>query len=198
MTSTRFVLLVALAVGLVLQACSGGSKSASGGNTGTHTNPLGQALMDEFVAAHNAARSGTLTPPPSPALPPVSWDQTLGDSAYDYLSKCPGGNVDLAPHNANRTGDYKALGGTDSVGENIYAGTVAVSPTDAVDTWMSEASKYDYNTNDINAAGHYTQVVWRASVRIGCAIVNCPNYKYSNTILCDYAPAGNNTNQKPY
>ena len=84
------------------------------------------------------------------------------------------------------------------MGENIYASTGSASPTDAVDTWMSEASKYDYDTNNISAAGHYTQVVWRASVRIGCAIVSCPNYKFSNTILCDYAPAGNETNQKPY
>jgi hypothetical protein len=156
-------------------------------------------LIDEFVAAHNAARSGTLNPPPSPALPPVTWDSTLADSAYNYLSKCPGGSVDLAPHNANRSTDYKALGGTDTVGENIYASTGStVKPTAAVNSWMSEASKYDYNTNNISAAGHYTQVVWRNSVRIGCAIVNCPNYKYSNTILCDYAPAGNYTNQKPY
>lgn len=194
MTFKRFTLLIVLAIGLSLQGCSGGSNPASRGGA----NPLSQASIDEFVAAHNAARSGTLDPPPSPPLPPVTWDRTLADSAYGYLSQCPGGNVDLVPHNANRTSDYEALGGTDPVGENIYAGTGSVSPTDAVNTWMSEASKYDYDTNDLSAAGHYTQVVWRASTRIGCAIVVCPNYRFSNTILCDYAPAGNRANQKPY
>jgi hypothetical protein len=185
MTFTRFALLAALAIGLGAKGCSGSSNSTSGG---PRSNPLSQALIDEFVAAHNAARSGTLNPPPDPTLPLVSWDNVLADSAYDYLSRCPGGNTALAPHNANRTSDYKALGGTDSVGENIYAGTSSVSPTAAVNTWMSEASKYDYTANNIGEAGHYTQVVWRASVRIGCAIVNCPNYQYSNTVLCDYAP----------
>jgi hypothetical protein len=63
---------------------------------------------------------------------------------------------------------------------------------------MSEASSYDYNANNITAAGHYTQVVWRASVRIGCAIVNCPALTYHESVLCDYAPGGNITNQKPY
>ena len=63
--------------------------------------------------------------------------------------------------------------------------------------WMAEASSYDYATNSGNA-GHYTQVVWRTSVRIGCAIVNCPAVAYNNTILCDYAPGGNIGGQKPY
>ena len=179
---------------------TGGATPGTGGSTSGHTNPLSQALINEFVTAHNNARSGPLTPTPSPALPPVTWDYTLADSAYNYLSKCPGGNVSLAPHNANRSTDYQALGGTDSyVGENIYATTASTaSPTSAVNSWMSEASAYDYATNNISAAGHYTQVVWRASVRIGCAIVNCTNYTYHNTILCDYAPGGNITSQKPY
>jgi pathogenesis-related protein 1 len=167
--------------------------------TGTHTNPISQALIDEFVTTHNNARSGTLNPQPDPPLPPVSWDATLADVAYNYLSQCPGGNTSMSPHNPNATQDYKALGGTDPVGENIYASSgKAATPTDAVNAWMGEASKYDYDTNNIMAAGHYTQVVWRTSVRIGCAIVTCPNYQYPNTILCDYAPAGNYTNQKPY
>lgn len=186
----------------------GASGNTGGGNsgtatsatcTGTHTNPLSQTLIDQFVAAHNAARSGPLNPTPNPPLPPVSWDCILADSAYNYLSQCPGGNVSLAPHNANRTTDYAALGGTGYVGENIYASTAStVTPQAAVDSWMSEASAYDYTTNNITDAGHYTQVVWRASVRIGCAIVNRPNYTYNDTILCDYSPGGNITSQKPY
>jgi hypothetical protein len=197
MSSSRIAAVVAFAITLGLQACGGGSNSGSSTKQ-TGPNPLSQALIDEFVTAHNAARGGPLDPPPSPPLPPVSWDSTLADSAYGYLGGCPGGSIDLAPHNAERASDYKALGGTGSVGENIFAGTASVSPTDAVNTWMREGSKYDYSTNNIADAGHYTQVVWRDSVRIGCAIVDCPNYTYSNTVLCDYAPAGNNVNQKPY
>jgi pathogenesis-related protein 1 len=105
----------------------------------------------------------------------------------------------MVDHNANRSSDYVALGGTGYVGENIYAisGTTAAKPTDAVTLWMGEASSYNYSSNSGNA-GHYTQVVWRDSVRIGCAIVNCPSMKYSNTILCDYSPGGNINGQRPY
>jgi uncharacterized protein YkwD len=183
---------------------SAGAATGRGGGAGvasaSHTNPLSKDLIDAFVAAHNAARASTdLDPPPSPALPPVSWDPILADSAYNYLSKCVVSSGSVA-HNADRTTDYQALGGTDSyVGENIYATTGnTVAPADAVNDWMSEASKYDYTKNDLTTAGHYTQVVWRDSVRIGCAIVNCPNARFNNTVLCDYAPGGNITGQKPY
>jgi uncharacterized protein YkwD len=177
-----------------------GSGGSAGAATANHTNPLSKDLIDAFVTAHNAARASTdLNPPPSPALPPVSWDPILADSAYNYLSKCVVTNGSVG-HNADRTTDYQALGGTDSyVGENIYATTGnTVAPADAVNDWMSEASKYDYTKDDLSTAGHYTQVVWRDSVRIGCAIVNCSNARYNNTVLCDYAPGGNITGQKPY
>ncbi|KAJ0009824.1 hypothetical protein Pint_34067 [Pistacia integerrima] len=44
--------------------------------------------------------------------------------------------------------------------------------------------------------GHYTQVVWRNSVRIGCAKVRCNNG--GTFIGCNYAPPGNYVGQKPY
>jgi pathogenesis-related protein 1 len=191
---TRWGLLVTMAAA----AGAGCSSSDKGGSSGTGTNPLSQALIDEFVSAHNQARSGPLDPTPSPALPPVAWDAVLADSAYNYLSRCQSSDGNMVDHNANRTPDYAALGGSGYVGENIYAMQGgAATPTNAVKLWMSEASSYDYAANT-GSAGHYTQVVWRASVRIGCAIVSCPSLKYSNSILCDYSPGGNMNGQRPY
>jgi hypothetical protein len=174
-----------------------GSGGASGGTTGGNTNPLAQEQIDAFVTAHNQARSGPLDPPPSPALPPVSWDGVLADSVYNYALRCQGANG-LLSHNANRSEDYQALGGSGYVGENIYGTSGAATPAGAVALWMSEASSYDYNSGSFGSAGHYTQIVWRASVRIGCAIVDCPALTYHNTVICDYAPGGNITGQKPY
>ena len=183
---------------VALLAVTLGCSSTKSGGGGSGTNPLGQAQIDEFVAAHNQARSGPLDPPPSPALPPVSWDAVLADSAYNYLAKCRSSDGNMVEHNASRTSDYAALGGSGYVGENIYASQGSrATPTDAVDLWMSEASAYDYATNS-GSAGHYTQVVWRASVRIGCAIVSCPALRFANSILCDYSPGGNVNGQRPY
>ena len=177
---------------------TGGSTGAAGQSGGGTTNPLGQETIDAFVAAHNQARSGPLTPPPSPPLPPVSWDPILADSVYDYAIKCQG-TTGLLSHNADRSTDYQALGGSGYVGENIYGSSGRdATPEDAMSLWMSEASSYDYASGNIGSAGHYTQVVWRDSVRIGCAIVDCPALTYHNTVICDYAPGGNIVGQKPY
>jgi hypothetical protein len=173
--------------------------TGTGGTSGgTMTNPLTPDLIDAFVAAHNQARSGPLIPAPSPALPPVTWDGILADAVYNYAVRCQGAN-DLLSHNANRSTDYQALGGSGYVGENIYgSGGATVTPAAAIDLWMGEAPSYDYNSGDFGTAGHYTQIVWRASVRIGCAIVDCPALRYHNTVICDYAPGGNIVGQKPY
>jgi hypothetical protein len=203
-------------VSMTLACSSGGSGAGAGGTGGAATgaggsgpsdaggsrmhNPLSQTLIDQFVTAHNQARSGPLTPTPMPGLPPVSWDPVLADSAYGYLVKCISTESPpaLIDHNANRSTDYQALGGSGYVGENIFGSTGGATPAAAVSNWMAEASQYDYNTSPIGTAGHYTQVVWRASVRIGCAIVNCPGVTFHDTVLCDYAPGGNIQGQKPY
>ena len=184
---------------------SGGAGSGGGaaGTTGTAgqpggtTNPLAQDVIDAFVAAHNQARGGPLNPTPSPPLPPVSWDAILGDSVYNYAVRCQGSG-DLLSHNANRSTDYQTLGGSGYVGENIFGTSGSgATPDDAVTAWMSEAPLFDYATNTGNA-GHYTQVVWRNTERIGCAIVDCPALTYHNTVICDYAPGGNISGEKPY
>src|SRR5262252_9000305 len=132
----------------------GNATGAAGQAGGSMSNPLTQDQINAFVDAHNQARSGPLTPPPSPALPPVGWDAILADSVYNYALKCQGSSG-LLDHNANRSTDYQALGGSGYVGENIYgtSGSTATPAADAMMLWMSEASKYDYTTNNISAAG---------------------------------------------
>jgi pathogenesis-related protein 1 len=187
-----------VAPGTVDPAGAGGTGGSSGtGGSGSMTNPLPPDLIDAFVAAHNQARSGPLNPPPSPALPPVSWDAVLADSVYNYAIRCQG-TMGLLSHNANRSADYQALGGSGYVGENIYGSSGNATPAGAMMLWMAEADDYDYASGDIGNAGHYTQIVWRDSVRIGCAIVDCPALTYHNTVICDYAPGGNISGQRPY
>ena len=46
------------------------------------------------------------------------------------------------------------------------------TPAQVVDAWASEAPGYDYKTNSCRAAtcGHYTQMVWRNTHEVGCAV----------------------------
>jgi pathogenesis-related protein 1 len=68
-----------------------------------------------------------------------------------------------------------------------------------VSAWASEAAYYSYDTNTCTGVcGHYTQIVWRSTARVGCAKQDCPSLAFRSTIVCNYAPGGNYVGQKPY
>jgi pathogenesis-related protein 1 len=138
-------------------------------------------------------------PAPEPALPPVTWDPVLADVAYDYLSRCPSPDGVFTEHNPHATEDYAALGGSGWVGENIWGTSGdAYTAAEVVADWMSEAPDYDHASNTSSGVtGHYTQVVWRASTRIGCAWVVCPELEFGGLVLCNYSPGGND-GSRPY
>ncbi|EMS67474.1 Pathogenesis-related protein PRB1-3 [Triticum urartu] len=59
---------------------------------------------------------------------------------------------------------------------------------------------YHLNTNTCDAGkvcGHYTQVVWRKSTRIGCARVVCAGNR-GVFITCNYNPPGNFNGERPF
>jgi len=67
--------------------------------------------------------------------------------------------------------------------------------------WAAEQVHYHYDSNTCDpgaTCGHYTQVVWRATQKVGCALGRCAGLTYPSTIVCDYGPGGNVSGQKPY
>uniref|UniRef100_J3N1I3 SCP domain-containing protein n=1 Tax=Oryza brachyantha TaxID=4533 RepID=J3N1I3_ORYBR len=76
----------------------------------------------------------------------------------------------------------------------------AWSAADAVASWVGEKKNYHYSTNTCDAGkvcGHYTQVVWRKSVRIGGARVVCAANR-GVSITSNYDPPGNFNGQWPF
>ena len=74
-----------------------------------------------------------------------------------------------------------------------------ITPTQVVDNWASEKADYNYASNTCAAGkvcGHYTQVVWRSTVEIGCGRAVCQDN--SQVWVCNYNPAGNIIGQRPY
>ena len=57
-------------------------------------------------------------------------------------------------------------------GENLYEIEGAkATPKQVVDRWASESSNFDYKTNRCHGAcGHYTQIIWRDTKEVGCAV----------------------------
>jgi pathogenesis-related protein 1 len=133
--------------------------------------------------------------------PPLVCDPIAAQVALNYANKC------TFMHNANRNSDYSALGGTGGLGENLAEGYM-LTAAQAVSLWVSEGQYYDHSTNTCSApanqsCGHYTQVVWKATTAVGCALVTCTMNSPSGggswqLAVCDFSPPGNYVGQPPY
>jgi uncharacterized protein YkwD len=171
------------AIAIFTMACGGG---VDGGPDAGSSEP---AELAGITAAHNTARAQV-------GDPPLTWDPALATIASSWVVQCidTDGNG-LVDHDAGRSDHYPEY-----VGENIYASSGTATGPDAVAAWIGEASDYDYASNTCAAGkvcGHYTQVVWKATTKLGCAIHDCTGLAYPSTIVCDYAPGGNDGG-KPY
>ena len=72
----------------------------------------------------------------------------------------------------------------------------SASPAAVVRQWASESQSYDYDSNTCSGiCGHYTQLVWKRTSRVGCAVAKENNREIW---VCDYDPPGNVLGQLPY
>ncbi|KAK9286599.1 hypothetical protein L1049_014999 [Liquidambar formosana] len=139
-----------------------------------------QNSPQDYLNAHNAARAAV-------GVGPMTWDNTVAAYAQNYANQRVG---DCRLVHSNSNGQY---------GENLAWSSGDLSGAAAVNLWVNEKASYNYNSNSCAAGavcGHYTQVVWRNSVRLGCAKVRCNNG--GTFIGCNYAPPGNYAGQRPY
>lgn len=165
-----------------------GGGTATGGGSATGGGAGLTAEQQEWVTAHNTERAAAM-PVPNPALPQVSWSTSAASLAADWAARC-----NFMHRNPN------------SLGENLFAASNQRSPTEITTSWASEKSDYTYATNTCalgQACGHYTQIVWRSSVGVGCASQTCTTgspFGSGSWVLtvCNYDPAGNFVGQKPY
>ncbi|NJN72120.1 MAG: hypothetical protein HC799_04535 [Limnothrix sp. RL_2_0] len=138
------------------------------------------AAVDQMVAAHNEWRARY-------GVGPVVWDGAIAEYAQAWAEHLSSQN--LRGHRPNC--DY---------GENIaYASGKMLSSAAVVDLWGNEVHDYDYASNSCAAGkvcGHYTQVVWKNSTKIGCGMARTADGK--EVWVCNYDPKGNFVGQKPY
>lgn len=135
------------------------------------------SLTREMLDSHNAVRARV-------GVPPLRWSESLVETAQDWA-------------------DYLIATGTlfhspdNQYGENLYAiagGTA--SPNDVVSAWAQEASRYDISRDTCSGVcGHYTQVVWRNTRELGCAVAADAGRE---VWVCEYAPLGNIAGFRPY
>ena len=112
---------------------------------------------------------------------------------------------------AQKWADYLAENGflkheTDEIyGENIYA-CKGFKPRliDAIRNWYTEKEKFRYGNNlwckKGSLCGHYTQLIWKTTKKIGCGIAKYPKeYRQLDfVIVCKFYPAGNIVQKDPF
>ena len=140
-----------------------------------------------LLAAHNRERTAL-------GVPPLQWDEHLATGARlwaDHLA-----TEELFQHSPDQAGKQP-------IGENIWGGTPGrFSPERMVGLWIAEKDKFkegvfpaSSTTGRVEDVSHYTQVVWRDSRRVGCAISSGSR---EEILVCRYSRAGNIIGKVPF
>ena len=139
------------------------------------------AFVSAILQQHNTYRAAL-------QLPALSWSSALAKDALawaQHLSK-----IDDGQHDRSIIGKE---------GENLWWGTAgAYSYSDMVGFWGSEKAAFHYGVfPDCGKGmiGHYTQMIWRSTQSVGCALVSNGRKDF---LVCRYAAPGNVYGQKPY
>lgn len=136
-------------------------------------------LVSQFLVPQNQARAQV-------GDPPFVWDENVTSYAQAYANE--------------RRGDCALKHSNGPFGENIFwGGGSDWQPKDAVAAWIGEDRFFNYQTHSCDGyeeCGHYTQIVWKDSRKLGCARVICDD---GDTFMtCNYDPPGNYIGQNPY
>lgn len=136
-------------------------------------------IIKQYLISHNLERTKL-------GLPPLTWSKKLANFASWWAHQ--------------RQGDCALIHSNSNYGENLFWGSGKDwRPGDAVAAWAAEKSYYNHNTNTCSKNKdclHYTQMVWRQSLKIGCARVTCRSG--DTFIACNYDPHGNVIGEKPF
>ncbi|MFD1610874.1 CAP domain-containing protein [Sphingomonas tabacisoli] len=143
-------------------------------------------LEDRLLAAHNRERA-------TAGVPPLAWDDTLAADAQAWANNLAArGAFQHSPDDPD----------ADPQGENLWAGTPdAWSPEEMVGLWIAEKADYApgpipavSKSGDFEKVGHYTQLIWRNTQRVGCAVAKGAK---EEILVCRYSAAGNVIGEQP-
>jgi pathogenesis-related protein 1 len=193
----------------------GGDAQPSSGDAETDAPSGGDQETGRLVgitAAHNVVRAMVST---QPALPDLTWSPMLAAYAQEWATQLASDPSTCAQPVHRSGSDLQAK----NYGENLAAfsgrggvGNVSTAQQ-AVNGWASEVSCWTYGTIlgseqcnmtcttnlHSDGCGHYTQIVWRKSLLLGCGVATCMNGQSTEDIwICNYSPAGNFVGQAPY
>ncbi|KAL7415812.1 CAP domain-containing protein [Mrakia frigida] len=128
--------------------------------------------QNRYLAAHNSFRAQY-------GAGALSWSEDAASAARSWAGRC------VFEHSGGAVGSF---------GENLAAGTGSgYSIESAIKSWTDEAK--DYNPSAPNFS-HFTQVVWKGTTQLGCAMVECDgifdaSFGKAKYHVCEYSSPGN-------
>ena len=177
-------LLIAAAIGIatgVLAGCAAEPARVVERRTSDVPAARGPGLLRQaMLNDQNAARAAA-------GAPPLVWSETLAADALAYART-------LADSGRFQHADQPQGPGRE--GENLWTGTRgAYSYDEMVGHWVAEKKDVidlpvpsSSRTGRFGDVGHYTQIVWRATTQVGCALASNATDDY---VVCRYSPPGN-------
>ena len=135
---------------------------------------------NQILAAHNAERAAL-------GLQPLAWNAELAGGARRWSEHLA--STGRFEHSPSIPGEMPA-------GENIWGGTPgAFRPERMVGAWIAEKKHFrpgvfprNSTTGRVEDVSHYTQIIWRSSLQVGCAISRGAS---EEILVCRYSAPGN-------
>jgi hypothetical protein len=139
----------------------------------------GASFAARVLSAQNVERRAA-------GLTEFRWDPQLAANAARYAASLAATNRWQHSEAHERIGQ----------GENLWMGTrSAYQPEEMVNDWLVEKRVFRAGrfpnvskTGKMADVGHYTQLIWPATHRVGCAVDSSTNWDY---LVCRYAEPGN-------
>ena len=159
---------------------------ALGAAAGVAAQADGNGFAQALLAEHNRARDEA-------GVPRLAWSGKLAREAQGWADM-------LAREGRMRHAGNEEAGGA---GENLWMGTAGYfGPERMVGAFVDERQHYVHaefpkvsRTGRWEDVGHYTQVVWRDTQEVGCAVARG---RQDDFLVCRYWPAGNWMGQLAY
>ena len=179
---------LAIAGALLLAGCAQGPERVVERRETQAPAARGPSLLKvAMIDGHNAARAEV-------GVPTIAWSDTLATTARAYAEEMTRTRkFEHAPQPQDMSRE----------GENLWTGTrSAYAYPEMIGHWVAE--KRDFingvtpnfsRTGKFEDVGHYTQIVWRNSTAVGCAIAS---NKTDDYLVCRYSPPGNVIGQRAF
>lgn len=134
---------------------------------------------ERLLQAHNQERAAL-------GAAPLAWDPALALAADAYAAELAATDAWRHSRDDQRRGQ----------GENLWMGTRGLfAPEKMIADWASEKAMFHpgtfpnvSSTGSWHDVGHYTQIVWPGTERLGCAVRSSARWDY---LVCRYSAAGN-------